>query len=74
MKTELINKISEKNNLTKKDSEKIINSFIETVTKALTSGNNVSFVGLGSFQVEPRAARKGITQKQARLFKSMLPM
>ncbi|HGJ5880066.1 MAG TPA: HU family DNA-binding protein [Arsenophonus nasoniae] len=58
-KTEVINQIAEKTNLTKKDSEKVLNAFIETVTETLKAGNDVQLVGFGSFQVKPRAAREG---------------
>ncbi|MFS1539758.1 MAG: HU family DNA-binding protein [Candidatus Phlomobacter fragariae] len=58
-KTELINKMSEKSGLTKKDSEKAVNTLIKTVIEALKSGNDVQLVGFGSFQVKQRAAREG---------------
>ncbi|HGJ5858069.1 HU family DNA-binding protein [Arsenophonus nasoniae] len=58
-KTELINQIAEKANLTKKDSEKALNALIETVTEALKAGDEVQLVGFGSFQVNQRAAREG---------------
>ncbi|MDR5614300.1 HU family DNA-binding protein [Arsenophonus sp.] len=58
-KTEVINQIAEKTNLTKKDSEKVLNAFIETVTEALKAGDDVQLVGFGSFQVKQRAAREG---------------
>ncbi|QBY46339.1 HU family DNA-binding protein (plasmid) [Arsenophonus nasoniae] len=58
-KTELINQIAEKADLTKKDSEKALNAFIETVTESLKSGSDVQLVGFGNFQVKQRAAREG---------------
>ncbi|WGL93978.1 HU family DNA-binding protein [Arsenophonus nasoniae] len=58
-KTELINKVSEKSGLAKKDAEKALNAFIEAVTESLKSGNSVQLVGFGSFQVKQRAAREG---------------
>ncbi|HGJ5856275.1 HU family DNA-binding protein [Arsenophonus nasoniae] len=58
-KTELINQIADKTSLTKKDSEKALNAFIETVTEELKAGNEVQLVGFGSFQVKQRAAREG---------------
>ncbi|MDR5615372.1 HU family DNA-binding protein [Arsenophonus sp.] len=58
-KTEVINQIAEKADLTKKDSEKALNAFIETVTEALKAGDDVQLVGFGSFQVKQRAAREG---------------
>ncbi|HGJ5899782.1 HU family DNA-binding protein, partial [Arsenophonus apicola] len=62
-KTELINQIAEKADLTKKDSEKALNAFIEAVTESLKSGNSVQLVGFGNFQVKPRAAREGRNPK-----------
>ncbi|HGJ5877928.1 MAG TPA: HU family DNA-binding protein [Arsenophonus nasoniae] len=58
-KTEVINQIAEKADLTKKDSEKALNALIETVTEALKAGDEVQLVGFGSFQVKQRAAREG---------------
>ncbi|HGJ5920669.1 HU family DNA-binding protein [Arsenophonus apicola] len=58
-KTELINKVSEKSGLGKKDAEKAVNAFTETITESLKSGNSVQLVGFGSFQVKTRAAREG---------------
>lgn len=59
-KTELINKIAEKTDLTKKDSEKALNAFIETVKETLKSGNDLQLIGFGSFQIKQRAAREGL--------------
>ncbi|HGJ5874881.1 MAG TPA: HU family DNA-binding protein [Arsenophonus apicola] len=58
-KTELINKVSEKSGLGKKDAEKAVNAFTDTITESLKSGNSVQLVGFGSFQVKARAAREG---------------
>ncbi|QBY46349.1 HU family DNA-binding protein (plasmid) [Arsenophonus nasoniae] len=58
-KTELINQIAEKADLTKKDAKKALNALIETVTEALKAGDEVQLVGFGSFQVKQRAAREG---------------
>ena len=58
-KTELINQIAEKADLTKKDAEKALNAFIETVTEALKAGDDVQLIGFGNFQVKQRAARDG---------------
>ncbi|QBY46176.1 HU family DNA-binding protein (plasmid) [Arsenophonus nasoniae] len=62
-KTELINQIADKTSLTKKDSEKAVNAFIETVTESLKSSNDVQLIGFGSFQVKHRAARDGRNPK-----------
>ncbi|HBH94205.1 MAG TPA: integration host factor subunit alpha, partial [Ruminococcaceae bacterium] len=43
-KTELVSAISEKTEMTKKDSEKIISAFVEAVTEALEKGEKVQLV------------------------------
>jgi DNA-binding protein HU-beta len=58
-KTELIEKMAEKSGLTKKDSEKGLNSFMEVITEALVSGDKVQLVGFGTFETRERAARQG---------------
>jgi len=58
-KTELISVMAEKSGLTKKDSEKALNSFIEAVEEALVKGEKVQLVGFGTFEVRERSARKG---------------
>ncbi|MBE7049972.1 MAG: HU family DNA-binding protein [Clostridia bacterium] len=58
-KSDLIAKIAEKAELSKKDAEKALNAFIDSVTDALVDGDKVVLVGFGSFETKKRAARKG---------------
>uniref|UniRef100_A0A3B0M1Z5 DNA-binding protein HU-beta n=1 Tax=Arsenophonus endosymbiont of Trialeurodes vaporariorum TaxID=235567 RepID=A0A3B0M1Z5_9GAMM len=62
-KIELISKVAEKSGLSKKDAEKAVNAFTETVTESLKSGNDVQLIGFGNFQVKQRAARDGRNPK-----------
>jgi DNA-binding protein HU-beta len=62
-KAELITSMAEKSELTKKDAEKALNSFIESVQEALASGDKVQLVGFGTFEVRQRAERKGRNPK-----------
>ena len=48
------------NHLTKKDAETFINTFTETVKKAVKKGDDVSLIGFGTFTKVRRAARTGI--------------
>lgn len=68
-KTELISKVAEKSGLSKKDAEKAVNAFIETVTESLKSGNDVQLIGFGNFQVKQRAARDGRNPKTGEILK-----
>jgi DNA-binding protein HU-beta len=58
-KSDLVNSIAEKSDLSKKDSEKALNAFIESVEESLVKGDKVQLVGFGSFEVRGRAERKG---------------
>ena len=58
-KTELIAAIAEKAELSKKDAEKALNAFIESVEGALAKNDKVQLVGFGTFEVKARAERKG---------------
>lgn len=45
---------------TKKDTETFVNTFTETVKKAVKKGDDVSLIGFGTFTKVRRAARTGI--------------
>ena len=62
-KAELISAVAEKTEMTKKDSDKVVEAIIDTITETLTKGDKVSFVGFGTFEVKERAARQGINPR-----------
>ncbi len=62
-KTDLITKISEKSELSKKDSEKALNGFIDSITEALQAGDKIQLIGFGTFETRKREARTGRSPK-----------
>lgn len=58
-KTDLINNISEKSGLAKKDVESVLNGFLGEVTDALKDGKKVQLIGFGTFETRERAGRTG---------------
>lgn len=58
-RSEFVAAIADKTGLTKKDADKAVAAFIETVTDALKSGDKVQFVGFGTFEVRQRPERTG---------------
>jgi DNA-binding protein HU-beta len=58
-KTELIAKVSEVAELTKKDATKAVDAVFDAITEALKNGDKVQLIGFGNFEVRERAARKG---------------
>ena len=59
-KSEMIAAIAEKSGLSKTDSQKALNAFVETVTEQLRAGEKVSLPSFGTFSVQERAERMGI--------------
>ncbi|MCL1804010.1 MAG: HU family DNA-binding protein [Eubacteriaceae bacterium] len=62
-KAELITAIADRAELSKKDAEKALTAFIETVSDTLKEGEKVSLVGFGTFEARERAARVGINPR-----------
>jgi DNA-binding protein HU-beta len=58
-KPELIAKIAEKTNLSKKDAAAALDALTGTITEALTAGDKVAIPSMGTFEVKERAARTG---------------
>lgn len=58
-KSELISVVAEKAELTKKDTEKVVNAVFDGISGALTLGDKVQIIGFGTFDVRERKAREG---------------
>lgn len=56
-KTELISNIAEKSGLSKKDTEKILKAFIDTVSDTLKNRGKIQLIGFGTFETSEHAAR-----------------
>jgi DNA-binding protein HU-beta len=58
-KTELIEHIAGKSDISKAAATRVLASIIEAVKKTLKKGDTVTLVGFGTFSVTKRAARTG---------------
>jgi len=58
-KAELVDSVAGAANLSKADAGRAVDAVVESVTKALKRGEQVSVVGFGTFSVKHRAARSG---------------
>ena len=58
-KADIINRVADKTDLTKKDATAAVEALFEVVTESLAEGDRVQVIGFGSFEVRDRAARKG---------------
>ncbi|HOA34091.1 MAG: HU family DNA-binding protein [Clostridiales bacterium] len=62
-KSDLINAVASKAELTKKDAEAAVSAVISSISEALASGESVQLVGFGTFEVRDRAAKQGRNPK-----------
>jgi integration host factor subunit beta len=62
-KADLVEEVSRVTELTRKDSEVIVDTLFESVIKALRDGDKLEVRGFGSFRVRQRNARVGRNPK-----------
>ena len=56
-KSELVAAIANKSGVSKKESEEVLNAFMDVVKETLKAGDKVQLVGFGTFEKKERAAR-----------------
>lgn len=57
-KTELVNAVALKSELTKKDADKAVAAVFEAIKEAVAAGDKVQLIGFGTFEAKERAARE----------------
>ncbi|HHH12428.1 MAG TPA: HU family DNA-binding protein [Candidatus Moranbacteria bacterium] len=62
-KAQLVAAIAEKTDLSKRDVEAVVDTFVDTVTAELQKGNKVTLTGFGVFKTSDRKAREGVNPK-----------
>ncbi|MEL6131525.1 MAG: HU family DNA-binding protein [Cyanobacteria bacterium J06554_6] len=58
-KSELIDVVAEKADVSKKDADAVVTAVIESIMNSVASGEKVTLVGFGSFEPRDRKAREG---------------
>ena len=56
-KAEFVSLVASKSKLTKKDSEAALDAILKSIQETVKKGENVTFVGFGTFSLTQRAAR-----------------
>ena len=62
-KSQLVSAVASDSGLSKTDSARAVESVIDTVTRTLKKGDEVSITGFGKFSVVNRAARQGVNPR-----------
>ena len=60
---DLVAKIAEKADMTKKDAETALNAVLTSIEEALIADEKIALVGFGTFETKIRAARQGINPR-----------
>ncbi len=58
-KTELVQAVSERAELSKKEASAAVDAVFDVISEALGKGEKVQLVGFGNFEIRERAARTG---------------
>ncbi len=62
-KSELVDAIAQKTDVTKKQADVIVTAMVETIIEAVAAGDKIGLVGFGNFEVRDRQAREGRNPK-----------
>jgi DNA-binding protein HU-beta len=59
----LVEALASKTDMTKADTERFLEAFVDEVTTQLQARNEVALTGFGTFSTSDRAARQGVNPK-----------
>ena len=62
-KSEFVDQVASKSGLSRRDSTKAVDAFLESITDALSRGESVSFTGFGKVSAQQRGARQGVNPR-----------
>ena len=63
-KQEFVDRVASKSGLNKRDAQKAVDAFLDSITDALKEGESVNFTGFGKFSTQHRAARTGVNPRR----------
>lgn len=62
-KQEFVDQVASKSGLSRRDAGKAVEAFLDSITDALRSGQDVAFTGFGKFSAAERKARQGVNPR-----------
>jgi DNA-binding protein HU-beta len=62
-KQEFVERVAQKSGLNRREASEAVDAFLDSITDALKSGEDVAFTGFGKFSVQNRAARQGVNPR-----------
>ncbi|MCI4626478.1 MAG: HU family DNA-binding protein [Candidatus Magnetoovum sp. WYHC-5] len=68
-KTELIDQMAREANISKVDAQRVVDSFINSITNSVKKGDKVILIGFGTFSLSTRKAREGRNPRTGEIIK-----
>ena len=62
-KQDLVNAAANNAGVTKKTASEVLEALLDSITKSLKKGDNVTITGFGTFRISKRAARTGVNPR-----------
>jgi DNA-binding protein HU-beta len=62
-KQEFVERVANKSGLNRREASEAVDAFLDSITDALRSGEDVAFTGFGKFSVQNRAERMGVNPR-----------
>ena len=62
-KQEFVDRVATKSGLGKREASQAVDAFLDSITEALRSGEDVAFTGFGKFSAAQRQARQGVNPR-----------
>lgn len=62
-KQEFIDRVAQRAGLQRRDAQKAVDAFLDTVTDALSQRDEIAFTGFGKFTTQDRAERQGVNPR-----------
>jgi DNA-binding protein HU-beta len=62
-KQQFVDRVASKANLSRRDAAAAVDAFLDSITDALRSGDDVAFTGFGKFSTQHRKARQGVNPR-----------
>ena len=62
-KTDLVDRVADKAETSKAEAKRVLDAMLDVVTESLSSGDNVTLTGFGTFEVRDVKARTGVNPR-----------
>jgi DNA-binding protein HU-beta len=62
-KQDFVDRVAQRSGLQRRDAARAVDAFLDTITDALSQGDEVAFTGFGKFTTQRRKERQGVNPR-----------